>query len=115
MGYEAEADLKLASVKAVFAGDVVITEDDIELYGPDGNKMEFNFEYGNRTAEIKFKNTFDYDSEYILKLSKNISAGGNYMGYDEEYSFKIPQVLAFSEFTVNEAEDIVKISFVLNN
>ena len=50
-----------------------------------------------------------------MTISKNITANGNAMGRDVQYSFAVPKVVAFSAFSAEKNGDKLDVSFVLDN
>ena len=116
-GYEKKADLKNAQVCVTFASDVNIKKSDIKLLLGE-SEQDFELEYKDNVAKVIFKNTFDYSSEYSLKLSKDVSSKAeatSILGSETVYSFTVPSVVAFSDFTVSEGEGKLDVEFTLSN
>lgn len=116
-GYEESVDLKNVTVSVRFASDVEIEKSDVTLLKGD-KEQKFEFIYEDSVAKVTFKNTFDYTSEFSLKLNKDISSrveSTSILGSEAVHSFTVPAVVAFSDFSVTEGENEAMVSFTLSN
>ena len=115
LGYDESADLKTAEVNVRFAANVAVSENDITLLDSQGKAVGFELIAEGKAVRIRFKNIFDYTGKYTLTISKNITANGNAMGRDVQYSFAVPKVVAFSAFSAEKNGDKLDVSFMLDN